>query len=149
MFVWIDESGSDARNHIRKFGYALRGMTPTYHRKLGRGKRVSAIAAIATSGLVGVELTTGTVCGETFLDFVRGTLIPEMEPFDGTAKKSIAIMDNCSIHHTGEVQQENGILLMYLPPYSPDLNPIEETFSYIKYYLKDHDQELQSVTDPT
>ena len=38
---------------------------------------------------------------------------------------------------------------MYLPPYSPDLNPIEETFSYIKFYLKDHDQELQSVTDPT
>ena len=78
-----------------------------------------AIAAIATSGLVGVGLTTGTVCGETFLDFVRSTLIPEMEPFDGTAKKSIAVMDNCSIHHTGEVQQafqENGILLMYLPP---------------------------------
>ena len=111
-----------------------------------------AIAATATSGLVGVELTTGTVCGETFLDFVRDTLIPEMEPFDGTASKTIAVMDNCSIHDTGEVQQafqENGILLMYLPPYSPDFNPIEETFSYIKYYLKGHDQELQSVTDPT
>ena len=39
--------------------------------------------------------------------------------------------------------------MIYLPPYSPDLNPIEEAFSYIKYYLKDHDELLQVVTQPT
>ena len=37
-FVWVDESGSDAKSHIRKFGYALRGQTPIYHRFLARGK---------------------------------------------------------------------------------------------------------------
>ena len=55
------------------------------------------------------------------------------------------------MHHTAEVKQafnDAGILVFYLPPYSPDLNPIEEAFSYIKYYLKDHDEVLQSVKDP-
>ena len=37
--------------------------------------------------------------------------------------------------------------MIYLPTYSPDLNPIEETFSYVKYYLKDHNEVLQSVKD--
>ena len=77
-FVWVDESGSDAKSHIRKFGYALRGQTPIYHRFLARGKRISAIAAISCEGLVGVELTTGNVNADKF---VQGTLIPEMEPF--------------------------------------------------------------------
>ena len=45
MFVWIDETGSDARNHIQKCGYALRGETPVCHRLLGRGQRTNATAA--------------------------------------------------------------------------------------------------------
>ena len=63
-FVWVDET---AKNHIRKFGYALRGQTPIYHRFVARGKRISAIAA---KGLVGVELTTGSVNSGKFLEFV-------------------------------------------------------------------------------
>ena len=84
---------------------------------------------------VGADLTTGSVNGGTFLEFVHGTLIPEMEPFDGSIRKSIVILDNCSVHHTADVKQafnDAGILVIYLPPYSPDLNPIEETFSYVK-----------------
>lgn len=117
---------------MSKFGYALRGEPPIYHHFLVHGKRVSAIAAISTEGLVGVELTTGTVNSELFADFVLGTLIPEMEPFDGSAKKSIAIMDNCSIHHNTVIKQhfeDAGILVLFLPPYSPDLMPIGEAFS--------------------
>ena len=60
-------------------------------------------------------------------------------------------MDNCSIHHTDKVKKllnDAGILLIFLPPYSPDLNPIEEAFSAVKYYLKDHDELIQSITDP-
>ena len=44
--------------------------------------------------------------------------------------------------------EDAGILLIFLPPYSPDLMPIEEAFSSVKYYLKDHDELLQTVTDP-
>ncbi len=100
QLVWLDETGSDARNHIRKYGYSLRGITPVYLRLLVIGRRVSAITAISNDGLVGVELTHGSVNGDVFADFVRGTLIPEMQSFDGSSeKKLVVIMDNCSIHH--------------------------------------------------
>ena len=150
-FVWVDETGSDARHHIRKYGYALRGIRPVKHRVLARGRRISAVAAISTDGLVGVDFTVNTVNADVFADFIRGTVIPEMEPFDGSIKKSILVMDNCAIHHVHTIKtllDDAGILLIYLPPYSPDLNPIEEAFSYIKYYLKDHDELLQEVNDP-
>ena len=113
----MDETGTDARNHVRKFGYSLRGMIPTYTRSLARGRRVSAIA-ISTDGYVGAELTYGTVNGKIFADFIRGTLIPEMKPYDGAVKKSVVIMDNCSIHHVEGVKSlldNAGILLYYLP----------------------------------
>ena len=46
-------------------------------------------------------------------------------------------MDNCSIHHVKDLAQHLGIVIMYLPPYSPDLNPLDEAFSYVKQYLKE------------
>ena len=70
-----------------------------------------------------------------------------MHPFPG--EMSILILDNCSIHHVQEVKdllEAAGILLIFLPPYSPDYNPPEELFSYIKYYLKDHDLFQNSST---
>ena len=151
QIVWLDETGSDKRDNIRKFGYSLKGQRPVYHRLLHRGKRISAVAAICTDGLVALELNDGTFNGEKFKDFILGTLIPQMQQFDGSSKRSVLVMDNCSIHHTMDVQEvlsNAGILTLYLPPYSPDLNPMEEVFSYIKYYLKEHDQLLQSISDP-
>ena len=54
------------------------------------------------------------------MDFVWGSLIPEMLPFDGQNAKSIAILDNCSIHHVElvvDLFREAGILVLFLPPY--------------------------------
>ena len=151
-FVFIDETGCSSKDHTRKFGYAMRGESAVEHRWFHRGTRVSAIAAMTTTGILAVELRKGSVNGDHFFDYVRGSLIPEMLPFDGRNPKSIAVMDNCSIHHVQPVKQlfkEAGILQLFLPPYSPDCMPIEETFSYIKYYLKDHDELWQAMTDPT
>jgi len=92
------------------------------------------------------------VNGDKFFDYVRGSLIPQMNPFDGTSSRSIAVLDNCSIHHVTEVAdifKSSGIVVLYLPPYSPDLNPIEEAFSYIKYYLKSHDDVLEATGNLT
>ena len=66
-----------------------------------------------------------------FCNFVRGTLIPNMLPSDGLNPTSIVSNGQyyCSVHHVAEVASllvDAGILLMYLLPYSPDLNPIEE-----------------------
>ena len=147
QLIWVDETGSNARDHARKFGYAIRGCTPITHRLLVRGERVNAIAAIASSGLVAFDTVIGSVNGHTFFDFLRGTLIPQMMPFNGTNPHSVLILDNCSIHHVLEVKdllQQSGILVLYLPPYSPDLNPIEEAFNCVKCYLRKHDVVLQS-----
>ena len=54
---------------------------------------------MSTSGILAVELMSGSVNGDKFFDYVRGSLIPEMLPFDGENPKSIAALDNCSIHH--------------------------------------------------
>ena len=145
-FVWIDETGSDRRNCLRKYGYSLRGYRAVKNSLIiSRGQRVNAIAAITQQGLLSYQLVTSTVDSSVFFDFIRGSVIPNMLPFDGVNPSSIVIMDNASIHHTQEVIQlftQAGILILFLPPYSPDLNPIEEMFSYIKYYLKLHEEIL-------
>ena len=146
--VFVDETGCAAKDQIRKFGYSLRGEPAVYHRFLAYGKRVSAIAAISSDGMLEVELTTGTNNADNFADFICGTLLPNMQPFDGNSTNSVVVMDNCSIHHVyfvTEIFREAGILVIFLLPYSPDYNPIELTFSSIKYYLKRHDDVLQAL----
>ena len=150
-FVFIDETGCSSKDHTRNFGYALCGEAAVEHRWLHRGSRISAIAAVSTTGVLAVEITTGSVNGDIFFDYIRGCVIPEMLPFDGNNPKSIAVLDNCSIHHVHQVTQlfkDSGILVLFLPPYSPDFMPIEKTFSYVKYYLKDHDELWQAMADP-
>ena len=150
-FVLIYETGSDARDQSRKYGYALRRQTPVVHRFHSRGRRTNAIAAICTSGLVGLELTTASVDREIFFDFIRGSVIPNVMSFNGNNARPIAIMDNLSVHHVREVLDlfhQAGILVMFLTPYRPDLNPMEEAFSYIKSYLRKHNEVLQAIPNP-
>lgn len=102
-YIWIDETGSDARDQSQKYGYALRGQTPVVHHFHSRGRRTNLIAAICSSGLVSLELMTTTVDQKVFFDFVRGCLIPNMMTFNGTNARSIAVMDNLSVHHVREI----------------------------------------------
>ena len=152
QFVWIDESGCDARNYRRKFGYSLRGTRAECDHLLVRGKKIPSIAALCTAGIMVVTSTTETINADIFYDFVRGSLLPTTNPFDGSTAKSIAVMDNCAVHHVLIVEDlftNAGVLLLWLPPYSPDLNPIEEAFSSVKAYLKQHDDILQLISvDP-
>ena len=77
QLVWVGETGSNAKDYARKFGYAIRGCTPVTHRLLARGKRVNTIAALTSNGIVAVDTVIGSVAGHTFFDFLRGTLIPQ------------------------------------------------------------------------
>ena len=96
------------------------------------------------------EATTGSINSDIlFMDFIRGRLIPNMQAFP--AKHSILMLDNCSIHHTCDVRDlldSFGVLVLFLPPYSPDYKHIEELFSFIKYYLKAHDDIIDAIGDP-
>lgn len=75
-----------------------------------------------------------------------------MMPFNGVNEHSILIIDNRSVHHVQVVKdlvKQAEILLLFLPAYSPDLNPIEEAFNFVKHYLRKHETVLHSITDPT
>ncbi len=125
-------AGSDARNHIRKFGCALLGVIPTTHRLLSWGKRIYAVAAMSSTSLLTVELTHEIINPAIWWG----------------QSHSIAIMDNYSMHHVQEVKQlfkDAGILLFFLLPYSPDMKPIEKTFRFIKTYLRKHAELLQAI----
>lgn len=74
-----------------------------------------------------------------------------MMPFNGSNPRSVAVMDNLIVHHVCEVEEhfrQAGVVLLFLPTYSPDLNPMEEAFSCIKSYLRKHDSLLQAIPDP-
>ena len=80
MIIWLDESGCDRRNSMRKFAYTLRGFPPVDHRLLARGKRYSAITAVSTRGVQDVVLVEGNVNGQVFTDFIKDSLVPILQP---------------------------------------------------------------------
>jgi len=99
------------------------------------------------SGMLDVYTTTGSVDEEVFLDFLEKSVLPHLLPFNGVNPHSVLLMDNALIHHTDRVIsliQSTGALVHFIPPYSPDLNPIEECFSKVKAFLKEHDNEMQA-----
>ena len=139
MFWWVDESGFRQRNSIRKYGYSLRGMRAEDHQlKLGRAC-INAIAIMSHEGVNDIYLTEENVNGDIFENFVATCLLPQLMPFNGVNHHSIVILDNCSVHHLERITQmihRTGALLKFLPPYSPDLNPIELVFSKAKAFIK-------------
>ena len=151
MIVWLDETGSDRRNERRKRGYHLRGMTPTDFRITVRGKRLSSIGVMSARGVEDVDTYEGSIDGDKFCNFVERCLVPILQPFNGTNDRSIVVMDNASIHHVERVVttiQNTGALVRFLPPYSPDFNPIEELFSKVKAYLKANEVAYDATTTP-
>lgn len=78
----------------------------------------------------------GSTDTEIFENFIE-----ELLPYCGRwpAPKSVLVMDNASFHHSGRIQQmcdDTGVILLYLPPYSADFNPIEEMFGELKTYIR-------------
>ena len=139
MIVWVDESGFNRRNTIRAYGYSLRGMRAIDHQLKHGGVRINSIGIMSYLGVEDVYILEDTVDGDTFEDFCRKCLIPLLMPFNGINTHSVVVMDNCSVHHVNRVVEmihSTGALLHFLPPYSPDLNPIELVFSKVKAFVK-------------
>lgn len=151
MFIWVDETGSDRRKSIRQYGYSLRGMRAVCHHLNVGGKRVSAIPVLTTRGIEDVFTTTGTVNGEVFEHFVCECILPIILPFDGNNPRSVLVLDNASIHHLHRIEEiitGVGAKILFLPPYSPDLMPLEEVFAKVKSILKANDTVYTSSTLP-
>jgi transposase len=141
QFVFVDESGSDERTGDRNYGYALSGSRAIVKRWLQGRKRVSVLPAYTLDGYIESITFLGTCTGDIFEDFIVDTVLPHMNQYP--AEKSILVMDNASIHHSNiqAIQgacDVKGVRLIFLPPYSPDYNPIEESFSVLKAFIRRH-----------
>lgn len=148
MLIFVDETGADRRDTIRKHGYSIRGKPLVSHKLLIRGERVSAIACISLAGVLDVMTVRGTTDGDDFYTFVQYHLIPHLMPFNGRNPHSVVVMDNCAIHHVSDIVssiQDTGALVHFLPPYSPDFQPIEETFSKVKANLKLIEEDMGTI----
>ena len=99
MLVFLDETGSDRRNSLRKYGYSLRGKPAVSKKLLVRGEHVSAIAFMSVHGILDLKTVSGSVDADIYCDFVEKVLLPQLMPFDGKNPHSVVILDNCTIHH--------------------------------------------------
>jgi transposase len=99
----------------------------------GHWKTTTLIAALGVAGIRCSTVVDGAVNAEVFEAFVEQVLVPQLRVGD------VVVMDNLSSHkrsRTRELIEAAGAELMYLPPYSPDLNPIEMVFAKIKQLLR-------------
>ena len=90
--------------------------------------------------------------GDSFVHFVEHTLLPILQPFNGSNARSIIVLDNASVHHVSRVAElihGVGALLRFLPAYSPDFQPLEEAFSKVKYFLKENEVIYDSTCTPS
>lgn len=152
FFVFVDETGTDRRDSMRRFGYSLRGKPARIHRLLWRGQHVTAIVAMSLSGILDCYAVRGAINADKFEQFIQQSLAPVLQPFDGVNPNSIVVLDNASIHHVDQVVhalQQTGALVQFLPPYSPDLNPIEEAFSKLKSVMKANEEAVDDMDAET
>lgn len=127
--VYIDESGF-AHDMPRRHGYSLKGERCYGKHNWGAKGRTNVIGALIGSTLVAIGLLSGSVNTDLFTNWVDKILLPNIP------EKSVIIMDNASFHKGKEMQQmieDAGHSLLYLPPYSPDLNPIEKKWAQAKH----------------
>ena len=130
--VFLDEAGVNLAL-IRLYARAPKGQRARGSRPHRRGKNVSMISAISLEGIVTSLNLCGSIDGLTFEAFVIRKLIPKLW------KGAVVVWDNYSIHKGQEIEEaikKAGAKLIYLPPYSPDFNPIENCWSKIKNILR-------------
>ncbi len=130
--VFVDETG--AKTNMAR----LRGRSPCGQRlhaavPWGHWKTTTFVAGLRSSGLTAPMLLDGAMNGVAFKTYVEQVLAPSLKPGD------IVVMDNLSSHKVDGVRQAikaAGAFLLYVPPYSPDLNPIELAFAKLKALLR-------------
>ncbi|PDT18913.1 IS630 family transposase, partial [Rhizobium hidalgonense] len=130
--IFIDETGlSTKMSRLR--GRALRGERCRAGVPHGHWKTTTFTGALRLSGMTAPFVYDGAMNGNVFLAYVEQVLVPPLEIGD------VVIMDNLPAHKIAGVRdaiERAGAKLMFLPPYSPDFNPIENAFSKLKAMLR-------------
>ena len=117
----------------RRYGWAPRGERCRVAAPQGHYKTTTVTAALRTSGLCATALFDGATNGRRFRSYVTATLVPVLRPGD------TVILDNLQAHKVVGVREAieaAGARLLYLPPDSPDFNPIEQAFAKLKHLLR-------------
>jgi len=130
--VFIDETGTST-NMARLRGRAPRGDRLVGKIPHGHWKTTTFVAGLRANTLTAPCVIEGPMNGNAFLAYVEQILAPSLKP------KDIVVMDNLSAHKVPGVRQAiqvAGARLLYLPPYSPDFNPIEQLFAKLKALLR-------------
>jgi transposase len=142
---FIDETASCEKTGWRRRGWSPKGLKCTDIRSCKREERWSVLPALTIYGLLLEPLIIqGSVTREAFVWWLVNKVIPYLPP------SSIIIMDNCSIHHNlglDELLELRGLTIEYLPPYSPDYNPIELVFQTLKLWVLRHFGEVELYED--
>jgi transposase len=130
--VFIDETWAKT-NMTRSHGRAPRGKRLVAKAPHGRWRTLTFLAALRSDRIDAPCVIDGPINGESFLAYVEQVLIPALKPGD------IVIIDNLGSHKGKAVRRAiraAGAKLFFLPPYSPDLNPIEQVFAKLKTLLR-------------
>ena len=128
----LDESGVNL-GMIRRYGRAVGGKRVVDHAPLTRPRATTLLSAIRVNKVIAQTSYLGGTTRSKFQQYVQETLLPELNPGD------IVVMDNLAAHHGPGIAQmiaQAGAQILYLPPYSPDFNPIEKLWSKMKAYLR-------------
>lgn len=139
----MDESAANERVGDRKKVLGPQGTGVVNPLPFGKGEKYSILPAFTQEGFLCQEILHGSFTAEAFFLFVRNTLLPRCHPYPG--KNSVIIMDNCQIHRCEIIREEiekAGCILIMLPPYSPDFNPIEIAFGVVKKWIARHHEEF-------
>ena len=130
--VFIDETGASTKM-ARRYGRSPYGQRCVAAIPHGHWKTTTFVGALRATGMTAPMVLDGPMDGMAFEAYVTQVLVPTLEPGD------IVVMDNLAVHKRAEVGlaiEAAGAWLLYLPPYSPDLNPIEMAFAKLKAALR-------------
>jgi transposase len=130
--VFVDESGTHT-SLARLFAWAMRGQRATARVPRNHGKNTTLVAALAWDGIQAPWAVEGAMDGAAFAVYVRDVLAPTLR------SGQLVVLDNLSVHKAPALQAliaARGCQLLFLPAYSPDLNPIEQAFSKLKAHLR-------------
>ncbi len=130
--IFLDESGVRI-GMKRLYGRAARGWRVIDHASGGHWRTHTMTAAIGVGGVVTAMVTKRAINSITFTGFIEEYLVPKLKPGD------LVVMDNLAVHKVKGVEEalrRVGARAWFLPPYSPDFNPIEQAWSKVKALLR-------------